>query len=294
MRLTLRQLQVFVAIAQTGSTAAAGHSLGLSQSASSAALKELEAHWDCPLFDRIGRGLQLNARGRRLLPQARALLVDAARLEQAMAAPAAGWDLRLAASSTIGNHLLPAPIASLLANYPLSRIDLQIGNTAQVARAVAQGSVDAGLIEGPCPLPQLRMQPWRQDRLLVVASPRLATDTVARLQAARWLLREPGSGTRQVFDEQLLPCLGGSLDHVQLGSTAAIVAAAMAGAGVACLSEWALADALSSGQLRQVAAPLPALARTLWLLELPGRGRNPALDALLGPLDASPSAMDLR
>ena len=86
MRLTLRQLQVFVAIADHGSTTAAGQAIALSQSASSAALQELEAHFGTPLFDRIGRRLALNGHGRALLEPARSLLVNAADLERQLAA----------------------------------------------------------------------------------------------------------------------------------------------------------------------------------------------------------------
>ncbi|WP_430997605.1 LysR family transcriptional regulator, partial [Klebsiella pneumoniae] len=109
MRLTLRQLQVFVAIADHGSTTAAGQAIALSQSASSAALQELEAHFGTPLFDRIGRRLALNGHGRALLEPARTLLVNAADLERQLAAggdPSQGAPLRLvlAASTTIGNY----------------------------------------------------------------------------------------------------------------------------------------------------------------------------------------------
>src|SRR3989304_290973 len=98
MRLTLRQLQVFVAIADHGTTTAAGQALALSQSARTTALQELEAHFGTPLFDRIGRRLALNGHGRALLEPARTLLVNAADLERQPAArgdPARGAPLRL-------------------------------------------------------------------------------------------------------------------------------------------------------------------------------------------------------
>lgn len=282
MRLTLRQLQVFVSVADSGSTAAAGAALGLSQSACSAALKELEGHWDCALFDRVGRGLQLNATGRWLLAGARQLLADAQMLERQMAGAMAAVDLQLAASSTIGNHLLPPLLAAFVQGHPGSRLALQIANTAQVAAAVAQMQVDAGLVEGISPLPELRMTAWQQDCLQVVAAHGRQLRTLAQLRQARWLLREPGSGTRQVFEQQVLPLLGGQVQALELGSTAAIVAAASAGAGVACVPESALPAALASGTLQPVEVALPPLQRTLWLLEHPQRQRSPALAQLLG------------
>lgn len=282
MRLTLRQLQVFVSTADAGSTAAAGAALGLSQSACSAALKELEGHWDCALFDRVGRGLQLNAQGRGLLPLARALLADAQALERRMADPPGALHLQLGASSTIGNHLLPPLLAGFLCAHPGSQLSLQIANTAQVALAVAQMQVDVGLVEGVSPLPELRMTPWRQDRLLVVAAPGRAPADRTALARARWLLRETGSGTRQLFDQQLLPLLGGQVQALTLASTTAIVTAARHGAGVACVPESAVRDALEAGALVPVALPLPPLQRTLWLLEHPQRQRPAGLARLLG------------
>ncbi|MDI9250622.1 LysR family transcriptional regulator, partial [Stenotrophomonas sp. RS-48] len=155
MRLTLRQLQVFVAIADHGSTSAAGQAIALSQSASSAALQELEAHFGTPLFDRVGRRLVLNGHGRALLEPARALLVNAVDLERQLAAggdPAQGAPLRLvlAASTTIGNYLLPARIADLLRQAPQAEVDLRIDNSAGVVAAVQRLDVDAGRIAGPC------------------------------------------------------------------------------------------------------------------------------------------------
>lgn len=282
MRLTLRQLQVFVAIADHHSTTAAGQALGLSQSAVSAALKELEGHWDSLLFDRIGRGLQINAQGRGLLAGARGLLADAQALEQSMADPLGAVHLQLAASSTLGNHLLPPLLAAFLQAQPDSQLSLQIANTAQVACAVAQMQVDAGLVEGISPLPALKMTPWRHDCLQVVAAPARLPGSLGALGRMRWLLREPGSGTRQLFDQQLLPLLGGRVQALTLASTPAIVAAAQQGAGVACVPESAVAGALADGTLATVALPLPPLRRTLWLLEHPQRQRPPALARLLG------------
>ena len=282
MRLTLRQLDVFVAIADYGSTAAAGDALGLSQSAVSAALKELEGHWDCPVFDRVGRGLQLNAQGRCLLPLARGLLADAQALERRMADPMGALHLQLGASSTIGNHLLPPLLAAFLGEHPGSQLSVSIANTAQVAQSVAQMQVDAGLVEGISPLPELRMTPWRQDRLRVVAAPDQMPTSMAALGRARWLLRESGSGTRQLFDQQLLPLLGGQLQALSLASTTAIVSAARQGAGVACVPESAVHDALQAGTLVELDMGLPPLQRTLWLLEHPQRQRPLGLSRLLG------------
>ena len=121
MRLTLRQFQIFVAVADTGSTTAAAESVALSQSATSNALNELESLLGERLFDRIGKRLVLNDVGRVLLPQVRALLDCAISIERQFgiggdgtAEVRAAMQLRVGASTTIGNYLLPGLIASYL------------------------------------------------------------------------------------------------------------------------------------------------------------------------------------
>ena len=110
MRLTLRQLHIFLAVADAGSTSAAATAISLSQSATSAALNELESVLAARLFDRVGKRLMLNDNGRLLLPQARQLCDGAAGIERQFAGdgPGAPASLRIGASTTIGIYLLPA------------------------------------------------------------------------------------------------------------------------------------------------------------------------------------------
>ena len=134
MRLTLRQLEIFRAIAHTGSTTAAAQSVPLSQSATSAALLELERVLGARLFDRIGKRLLLNDNGRALLPTALAVLDGARHLEAAFASAdgSSFVDLRLSASTTIGNYILPPVLARYRELCPAARLELKIGNTRTV------------------------------------------------------------------------------------------------------------------------------------------------------------------
>ncbi len=289
MHLTLRQWQVFVAIADAGTTAAAGAQLALSQSATSAALNELESQLASALFDRIGRRLVLNPQGRALLDPARALLVAAADLERLagvgqVASGAQRLLLRLGASTTIGNYLLPSRVATLLADNPQAQVDLRIGNSADVVAAVQRLEVDLGLIEGPCHESGLQVLPWQRDDLVIVAARGTtpARMEIAALAQARWLLREPGSGTREAVEQALLPHLHHFARAMQLGSTEAIKQAAAAGLGLACLSRHAVADLIALGTLVIVDTPLPPMSRQLWVVRHPGKRVPPALWALLG------------
>ena len=282
MRLTLRQLQIFAAVADTGSTTAAGLQVALSQSATSGALKELETLLGAQLFDRVGKRLVLNDMGRALLPQARALQDGAQDIEQqfgvghsARARRAVATQLRIGASTTIGNYLLPTLIASHMAAEPEVGIGMTIGNTSDVAAAVARLEVDIGFIEGPCHEPELRALPWLDDELVIVCAPShpLVADErpgarigVKALRQQRWLLREPGSGTREAVEHALLPQLHQWLQPMQLGSTEAIKQAAAEGLGVACLSLCAVQDLLTLRRLQLVNSTLPKLTRRFYLI----------------------------
>ncbi|WPB54958.1 LysR family transcriptional regulator [Xylophilus sp. GOD-11R] len=277
MRLTLRQLSIFVAVADTGSTSAAGVRIALSQSATSGALSELEALLHARLFDRVGKRLVLNDNGRSLLPQVRELLDAAQEIESMFVADRLGGAvgrLRVGASTTIGNYLLPALVASHERAWPASVVDVRIDNTQAISSAVARLEVDLGLIEGPCHEPTLAVVPWWQDELVIVAAADDALALVARrspldatsLRAARWLQREPGSGTREAVEQALLPHLH-HLDRVtQFGSTEAIKNAAAEGMGLACVSLCTVQDLVTLGRLVVLPTALPRLVRQFYLV----------------------------
>jgi DNA-binding transcriptional LysR family regulator len=282
MRLTLRQLHIFTAVADAGSTSAAGMQVALSQSATSSALNELENLLGGQLFDRIGKRLLLNDQGRALLPQARALLDAANEIEgqfgvgsTAGSANALATRLRIGASTTIGNYLLPALVASYQRTWPATAFDVHIGNTRDIAAAVARLEVDMGLIEGPCHEAELRVVPWLEDELVIVcgcAHPLVGAGTQARvplkaLRQAQWLLREPGSGTRETVEHALLPHLHHINAEMQLGSTEAIKQAAAEGLGLACLPLCAVRDMVTLGRLVVMNSTLPRLARRFYLIQ---------------------------
>ena len=280
MRITLRQLSVFTAVADAGSTTAAAGRVALSQSATSAALNELESVLGARLFDRVGTRLVLNDTGRGLLPQARAVLDGAAGIEREFGLGTAPGDagapslLRVGASTTIGNYLLPTLVARWQRAQPRAHVDVEIANTGAVAAAVARMEVDIGLIEGPSHEPDVVAQPWREEELAIVCAPShplLAGDkarrlNVATLRQAAWLLREPGSGTREAVEQALQPHLHQLREGLHFGGTEAIKQAAVEGLGFTCLSLAAVQDLVALGRLVRVRTTLPRLARRLWLI----------------------------
>ena len=294
-RLSLRQLQIFCGVAESGTTAAAAEAIALSQSATSAALLELEHVLELPLFDRIGKRLQLNDNGRALLPQARALLDGAESIERWSGDREAQIGrLRIGASTTIGNYLLPDVLAAFRGNLPPAaqqhlQLQVTIANTEAVARQVAAFELDLGLIEGPCHEAELAVRPWLEDELLVVASvhdpivPRRgqAPITLQALRKATWLLRESGSGTREIIIQLLTPHLHQLQSGIEFGNSEAIKRAAASGLGISCLSRYVVEDFLRSGQLVAPRTRLPPLSRRLYLILHERKQRTRGLELLI-------------
>lgn len=270
LRLTLRQMEVFVATVRGGSTRAAADRIARSQSATSTALAELETALGTDLFDRVGRRLALNENGRALLPMAQALLDQSVEL-QALFHDEHAAPLRVAASFTIGEHLLPGMIADWARLHPKSQVRLRIGNTSEVIEAVAGFDVDVGFIEGPQTHPDLVVRPWLGDELVIVAAPDhpLAGRPVSHRQLAEatWVLREHGSGTRQVTDAWLINHLDQVRVGFELGSTEAIKGVVAAGGGLGCVSRHAVAQSLADGRLAQLRTRLPRAVRRLAIVQ---------------------------
>jgi len=266
LRLNLRQLEVFVATARAGSTRAAAERVARSQSAASAALTELEAAVGAPLFDRIGRRLVLNENGRALLPRAAAMIDDATELEHLFGSGHA-VPLRVAASFTIGEYLLPERVAEWKVAHPDSHLRMRVSNTDDVIDAVAGHEVDIGFVEGARTHPDLLMRPWLSDELVMFAA---ATHPLAgrrvsndQLRSASWVVREPGSGTREATDRWLLEHLGAVDIAYELGSTEAIKRLVGFGAGIGCVSRYAVAQAFDEGWLVPLKTRLPKATRRL-------------------------------
>ena len=262
MHFTLRQLEVFVAVAQHESVSHAARALALSQSATSTALAELERQFDCQLLDRIGKRLKLNALGFQLLPKAVALLDRAEEIEELLHGQQGVGSLDVGATLTIGNYLATLLISDFMQRHPGSRVRLQVRNTSAIIERIVQHELDLGLIEGRCEDDAVVTQPWVEDELAVFCSPRhpLAGQgpvELDRLLREAWIMREQGSGTRLTLEQAARHRRGRFNILLELEHTEGIKRAVESGLGIGCVSKLALRDAFRRGSL--VPLPTPEL-----------------------------------
>jgi len=298
MRLTLRQLEVFAAIARTDNVSRAAEALSMSQSAASSALVELERQFDCPLFDRIGKSLRLNSTGRGLLPQVEDLLAKASEIEGFLAGGKLG-PLTVGATLTIGNYLATLIVAEYLQRHRESRVDLKVSNTQHVLDGLIRCELDVGLIEGEANDPDLLIEPWLADELVVFCAPQhklahIAQVTNLQLAGESWILRERGSGTRALFDRVVAPALEQVNIQLQLEHTEAIKRVVEAGLGLSCLSRVSLRDAFRRGSLVEIKTPQFNLQRHFYFVQHRQRHISPASRTFLALCRELGNAAEIR
>ena len=290
-KITLKQLAVFVSIYQTGSTSRASEAMHLSQSAVSSALTELEARLQMPLFERVGRRLNQHPNAYPVYVQAQAILGQSLTLEHYHKYQAG--QIHIGASTTIGNYLLPPLLAKLYEALPDANVDMYIANTQEVVAEVEQLNIDIALVEGrPRPMDSkvIEQRAWRTDHLMVFAKHdskwlRGLADydegdncyhlTIEQLARLPLLVREAGSGTRQIIDEQLLQHLPNAEVIMAIQQSEAIKHMVSADIGLGCLSQHVIHAELATNQLVQVKVAGIDLSRIWWLIWHKARHQSP-------------------
>ena len=265
--MTLEQLRIFIAVAEKQHVTQAANELNLTQSATSAAIAALEARYGIKLFDRIGRGIVLTQTGRDFLVEARAVLARAKAAAQVLndLAGLKRGSLTIAASQTVANYWLPSRIQAFRTAYPDIDLHISIANTEQVARAVHEGSADLGFVEGEVDNASLAISRIDGDSLVVVVG--LKHPWVGRskitpkdLLTTAWVLREPGSGTRSMFEAALRKSgIRFSVLRValQFPSNEAVRAAVESGDCATAISDLVVAQSLAARTLHRVKIDLP-------------------------------------
>jgi LysR family transcriptional regulator, low CO2-responsive transcriptional regulator len=257
---TEARLRAFVAVAETGSVRGAAQRLVVTESAVSAAVSALTRDVGAALLERQGRGLRLTASGQTYAEYARTILglhAEALAAARGEADPASG-QVRLAAVTTAGEHVLPVVLASFRAEHPGIELGLEVGTREHVWGLLAAHEADL-VIAGRAPASLgAVVRAVRRNALIVVGSPEVTAGF--DLERTTWLMREAGSGTRQTC-EALLASLDVEPPTLTLGSNGAVVAGAAAGLGVTLVSRDAVRGLLAAGDVAEVPVPQTPMQR---------------------------------
>ncbi|MCX5202323.1 LysR family transcriptional regulator [Streptomyces sp. NBC_00237] len=271
----LGALELLLAVARLGSLGRAARELGITQPAASGRVRSMERQLGVTLVERSPRGSRLTAAGA-LVTDWAGRIVEAAEAFDAGARALRGRRdsrLRVAASMTIAEYLLPGWLVALQAERPGTAVSLLAGNSATVARQLLEGAADLGFVEGLAVPEGLDGVVVARDRLIVVVAPghawarRGRVVTAGELAATPLILREEGSGTRQVLDAALAAYGGLATPLLELSSTTAVKAAAVSGAGASVLSELAVGEEMGARRLVRVevaGVPLSRDLRAVW------------------------------
>ncbi|ANY09439.1 LysR substrate-binding domain-containing protein [Pseudonocardia sp. HH130630-07] len=254
-------LRLLVLVGECGSLGLAAARLGMSQPSASKRMTTLERRLGLRLLDRSRRGSVLTEAGELVGGWAQRVLDEYAALRDGveLLRTRATAALRVAASLTVAEHLLPGWLAGLRRSAPDVRVGLQVTNSTRVCELVRDGGVDVGFIESPQVLPGLRTRTVGHDRLVLVVGPdhpwarRRRPVGPEELARTPLLTREPGSGTRDTAERALAACGTTPVPPLlELGSSAAIRSTAVTGAGPALLSGLVVTDDIAAHRLVEV------------------------------------------
>jgi DNA-binding transcriptional LysR family regulator len=275
--MNLHLLRMFATVVEHQSFSRAAEALEVSQPAVSKAVRELESQLDVVLLDRGGRQFQLSEPGKVLYAYAKdifALEHAAVDAVQAFYAMDRGT-LVIGASTTIAAYWLPPLVAAFVREHSGITVRVQSGNTQAVAQWLLDTVVDVALVEGPVDDERLEQRPWRHERMVIVA-PRDSQQgnkpiDAAKLNHRTWILREQGSGSREVVERELSR-LGIVIGRVQeVGSNEAIVQSVVAGLGLGMVPRICAEDQIALGKVAELKLSSGELARELYRLRLPRR-----------------------
>lgn len=291
--MNVTQLRAFVSVVEYGSFSEAARVMGLSQPAVTMQIQGLESDLGVTLLERHYRRIEMTQAGRALLPYARTVLgeMEAAREEIERLSDQVGGHLRLAASTTPGQYVLPRLLGSFLRTHSDASVSLRVYDSAEVVRLVESGEAHLGMTGAEIPGSRVEFEQMGNDRLVLVCPPDshlLSRDdlNLGDIAEEPFIVREPGSGTRMIFEDTLRM---GGIDPaelrvvIELGTSEAIVSAVEGGMGVGVVSSWMAEKALKLGTIGQVPVPDFPVERPFYSVAPRGQLRR-AAEALLDHL----------
>ena len=292
--MTIRQLEVFLAIAHAQSFSRAAERIHLSQPTLSEHMKELEEELGVPLFVRHSRSVSLTESGRVFEDYATRVVATLAAGRQAIAEldGLKRGSLVVGASTTPGTYVLPARIAKFRDEYPGITVALRIANSRAVEELVRDGEVDLAVIGGHVLGPSERcVAAGILDELQLIVPPnhpvKDASLSPARLARERLLIREEGSATRQATERALREAGVTFRPAMELDHTETIKRAVMAGLGVAFVSRYAVEDEVRSGRLRALPVQRMKIRRHFHVIHDERRPLSASARAFISFLEAN-------
>ncbi|MBM1174784.1 LysR family transcriptional regulator [Microvirga arabica] len=294
MELNLHLLRLFAAVVQHRSFSRAAEALFISQPAVSKGVRELEAQLGSPLLERGPGGVHLTEAGNLLIKHARALFAAEQAAQEALDALRGlhGGSLRIGASTTIAAYFLPPLLGTFHRAHPEIELRLTSANTSTVTDLLLQRELDVAFVEGPIESAEIIVTPWRSDELgffISVDHPLAVTEQpvpAVALANETMVLREVGSGTRDVVWDALTTSGIMPRRTLQVGSNEAIARVVAAGLGVGIMSSAVAADHVALGRLTKLSVDRVTIRRSLTRLSLPNRQPSPASIAFDRLLDA--------
>ncbi|MEV0665638.1 LysR family transcriptional regulator [Actinomadura luteofluorescens] len=278
----LGALELLLAVVRLGSVGRAAAELGVTQPAASARIRSMERQIGVALLERSPRGSRPTEEGALVAEWARQVVAAAEALDAGLDALRERRDgrLRVVASLTVAEYLMPGWLVTLKTVHPGVAVTLRTANSTVVAEQVRGGGADLGFVEGARTPAGLHGTVVATDRLVVVVGPRhpwarrRSGVPAAELARTPLVLREEGSGTREVLDRALASHGGTAPPLLQLASTTALKAAAVSGAGPVVVSDLAVDDEVAAGRL--VCVPVPELDLSRPLRAVWPAGQRPA------------------
>ena len=254
MKLTLRQMQIFLNVVKSGHLTNVAKDMELSQSAISMPIKELENILGRPVFDRINKKLVLNEVGRAFHKEIDPIFKKLSDIEYEFKNSENKGMIRVGASTTIVDYLMPSIICSYMSAYPDVKITLKEGNTKEITEMIQEGSIDVGFVEGFVSGSDIIKEKIGVDELLVVTSDKNLCKScyIDELAEKRWVLREEGSGTREVFLDYIKEKVDNLNIFFELGHTESIKSILMNRECLTCISKISVEDEIREGTLHQV------------------------------------------
>lgn len=254
--MTIRHLKTFIAVCDLGSVSKAAEELHVAQPAVSQTIAELESYYNVILFDRIGRRLNLTESGRKLLVKARETAVSFNDFENIARESGNLAAVRLGASLTIGKMYLPKIIKAIRGGQEGIKLSVKVSRTSEIEEEILKGGLDFALVEGVVRSKNIRYESLCRDKLVTVCSPKFKIPksiTAEELLAFPLLLREKGSGSRDLIDGVFSAKGKAAEPFLESSSNQALVASAMQGVGVTVLPYPIVAEYVAANKLKTVA-----------------------------------------